>query len=179
MSLRSQRLQYERIEPRHAPELQEALCDPRVYECITGHETPTADDLLQAFTRKAAGAPASRSDEVWIDLAVRSVESGVAMGRIEATILEGQAEIAYLLGARHWGQGHACEAVRWLEHYLKSEFGVTDLWATVSSRNERSLKLLHLLGYAEAPPKSWPEKLVTHQPGDRVFHREVRRVSDV
>jgi len=42
MNLESQRLQYEKITPTHAVELQEALCDPRVYEFIANHGTPTA-----------------------------------------------------------------------------------------------------------------------------------------
>ena len=46
----------------------------------------------------------------------------MTVGRIEATILEGQAEVAYLLGPRYWGYGFALEAMRWLHQMLESEF---------------------------------------------------------
>lgn len=179
MKAESQRLRYETITPSHAPELQEALCDPRVYEFITDHVAPTPDELLQAFHRKASGPPPSRRDETWIDYAVRSMESGVAVGRIEATLLEGHAEVAYLFGPRHWRRGLAFEAMQWLQQLLHAEFGVSDLWATVSAHNTRSLQLLARLGYAQAAPNSWPSRLLTYNPGDQVFHRAVCRSPDV
>jgi len=177
MQLESQRLQYEKITPAHAAELQEALCDDRVYEFITDHGTPTADALLQVFTRKALGSPPARSDETWLDYAVRSKESGITVGRIEATILEGQAEVAYLLGPRYWGYGFALEAIRWLQQMLESEFGVSEFWATVSPTNVRSLRLLARLGYEEANSALWPIRLLGYNDGDRVFCHSNRRIA--
>ena len=149
MNLESPRLQYEKITPAHAAELQEALCDHRVYEFITDHGTPTADELLQVFSRKALGSPPTRSDETWIDYAVRSKESGMTVGRIEATILKGQAEVAYLLGPRYWGYGFALEAMRWLHQMLESEFRVFEFWATVSPNNNRSFTLARSTAYLQ------------------------------
>ena len=177
MILESQRLQYEKITPAHAAELQEALCDHRVYEFITDLGTPTADELLQVFTRKALGSPPTRSDETWIDYAVRSKESGMTIGRIEATILQGQAEVAYLLGPRYWGYGFGFEAIRWLHQVLESEFRVFEFWATVSPNNDRSLRLLARLGYGEATSVLWPIRLLTYSNGDRVFYKSSRHVS--
>jgi len=177
MDLESQRLQYEKITPAHAAELQEALCDPRVYEFITDHGTPTADELLEEFSRKALGSPPTRSDETWIDYVVRSKESGMTVGRIEATIVEGQAEVAYLLGPRHWGYGFALEAMRWLHQMLESEFGVFEFWATVSPNNDRSLRLLARLGYGEATSVLWPVRLLGYNNGDRVFYNSSRHVT--
>src|SRR5664279_889740 len=162
MNLESPRLEYEKIQPAHALELQESLCDHRVYEFITDHGTPTADELLQVFARKALGSPSTRSDETWIDYAVRSKESGVALGRIEATILEGQAGVAYLLDPRYWGCGYASEAMQWLHQALEFQFRVFDFWATVSPTNDRSLRLLARLGYREATSVRWPIRLLTY-----------------
>jgi len=177
MNLESQRLQYETIRPAHAAELQEALFDHRVYEFITNHGTPTADELLQVFTRKSLGSPPTRSDETWIDYAVRSKESGMTVGRIEATIPEGQAEVAYLLGRRYWGYGFALEAMRWLHQMLECEFRVFEFWATVSPNNDRSLRLLARLGYGEATSVLWPVRLLTYNSGDRVFYNSSRHVT--
>lgn len=175
MKLESQRLRYEKITSAHAKELQEALCDQKVYEFITDHRAPTPDELFQAFQRKEAGSPPSRSDEIWIDYAVRSMETGIAIGHIEATILQGQAEIAYLFGPQFWGHGFALEAVHWLQQLLYSEFRVTGLWATVSGLNDRSLRLLARLGYDEVAPESWPNRLLTLNRGDCVYHRTISR----
>jgi len=177
MNLESQRLQYEKITPTHAVELQEALCDPRVYEFIANHGTPTAADLREVFKRKALGPPPSRSDETWIDYAVRSKASGTTIGRIEATILEGHAEVAYMLGPRYWGQGFALEAMRWLHQLLELEFRVFEFWATVSPHNDRSLRLLARLGYGEAAAVLWPVQLLSYNGGDRVFCTTRRHVT--
>jgi len=178
MNLESPRLQYETITPAHAAELQEALCDHRVYEFITDHGTPTAAELLQVFTRKALGSPSTRSDETWIDYAIRSKESGIAIGRIEATILERQAEVAYLLGPRHWGHGYASEAMKWLHQILQFQFKVFGFWAAVSPTNDRSLRLLARLGYVEAASVPRPDRLLSYNNGDRVFHRYSGHVTD-
>ena len=178
MKLESLRLLYEPIVPTHAQELEDALCDSRVYEFITGHRPPSLEELFQAFTRKAAGSPSTRADEIWIDYAVRSKESGEAIGRVEGTILEGQAEVAYLFGPRHWGSGYAFESMRWLQQLLKSEFNVVDLWATVSEGNSRSIRLLARLGYHEPNAKLWPMRLLTFNEGDRIFYKSLHPVSN-
>ena len=93
-------------------------------------------------------------------------------------ILEGQAEVAYLFGPRHWGSGYAFESMSWLQQLLKSEFNVVDLWATVSEGNSRSIRLLARLGYHEPNAKLWPMRLLTFNEGDRIFYKSLHPVSN-
>jgi RimJ/RimL family protein N-acetyltransferase len=163
------RLCYEPICQQHAAELEHALCDPRVYTFIDA-PCPTVAGLHASFARKEVGAPAQRSDERWLDYAVRHIESGEAIGRLEATIIGRHAEVAYLFGPVFWGRGYATEGLEWLHELLSRSFGVAEFWATVAPSNTRSIRLLERAGYGEAPSETWP-RLTSYDPGDRVFRR--------
>ena len=163
------RLRYEPIRQHHAAELQHALCDPRVYAFIAA-PCPTPTELHASFARKEAGAPAKRSNERWLDYAVRLAETGEAIGRLEATVIGQRAEVAYLFGPAFWGRGYATEGVVWLHELLNSSLGVTEFWATVTPGNIRSIRLVQRTGYREALADTWPH-LTSYDPGDRVFCR--------
>src|ERR1700722_15641143 len=109
----TERLTFEPIQPHHAAGLQHVLCDPRVYECIEA-PCPTPAELEDSFVRKAAGAPAHRPDERWVDYAVRLPATGELIGRLEATVIKRRAEVAYLFGPAFWGCGYATEGLQWL-----------------------------------------------------------------
>jgi len=179
MKPETERLFYERITLHHAEALQDELCDPRVYEHIDDGKVPTPGELRASFVRREAGAPSHRSSETWLDFAVRLKSTGEGIGRVEATVLGRQAELAYLFGYRHWGHAYAREAVQWLERLIAEEHAVDDLWATVHPGNRRSMALLNRLGYAEAPRSRWPTRLTSHDEGDRVFHRPCERPDGV
>jgi RimJ/RimL family protein N-acetyltransferase len=164
----SERLSYVRIRASHASALADALCDPRVYEFID-MACPTPSELLESFGRKESGAPAARADESWFDYAVYRTADGRFIGRVEATLIGRNAEVAYLFGPAFWGQGYAQESLGWLHSILAEHFGATDFWAAIHPSNRRSIRLVERLGYREAPQLTWP-KLTSYDPGDRVFH---------
>lgn len=179
MNPESERLLYERIIRGHAVEMQAELCDPRVYAHIDDHQVPTPNELLESFARKEAGSPSHRSSETWIDCAVRLKDTEKIIGRIEATVLEDRAEVAYLFGFSHWGFGYAREALDWLQVLLAQEHAVREFWATVAPGNQRSIALLKRLGYAEAQQANWPDKLSSYNEGDFVYHRVASWPRDV
>jgi RimJ/RimL family protein N-acetyltransferase len=163
----SERLTFAHLRQEHADEVEHALCEPSVYEFIDG-SCPDLSDLRSAFQRMEAGAPADRSPEKWLNFLVRLRHSGEAIGRVEATVIEDYAEIAYLLGPVYWGRGFGTEAVMWLHQHLSEGFGVAKFWATVQPRNVRSIGLLRKAGYTQAPRRSWPP-LTSYDPRDLVF----------
>lgn len=148
-------------------EFEPILCDPRVYQFIDC-DCPTLADLEESFMRKEAGAPPHRGDEHWLDYTVRLTGSGAPIGQLEATLLEGRAEVAYLLGPDFWGCGYASEGLAWLHELIRTNFGIEDFWATVKPGNERSIRLLERSGYREVPPDTWP-RLTSYDSGDQVF----------
>ncbi len=163
---------YERITISHAPELSAELCDPLVYAFVDDRVPPTPDELLASFSRMEAGPPASRASETWIDFAVRLKQSGLAIGRVQATVREDRAEMAYVFGRRHWGFGYAQEAMEWLQIHLRDAHDTSRFWATVSPENQRSIALLTRLGYTRMPKSCWPAKLLSYNDGDSVYFLE-------
>ncbi|MCB1230755.1 MAG: GNAT family N-acetyltransferase [Verrucomicrobiae bacterium] len=168
----SDRLTYEPLSAAHAPGLASVLCDPRVYEYIDA-EIPTPESLAKEFERLAAGAPEHRARETWIDFAVRRRSDHTLIGRIEATVIERNAEVAYLFGPDYWGCGYGRESLRWLHQTLARRYGATDSWATITPANRRSLRLVEFFGYRETTADTWPI-LTSYDPGDRVFHLSLR-----
>jgi RimJ/RimL family protein N-acetyltransferase len=167
----SERLRFEPLSPAHASVLSEALLDPAVYAFIGGRHPTTTEDLTSQFEHFVKGPPANRSAERWWNVAVFSADGNHGLGRLEATIIENRAEIAYLFGPKYWGKGYALEALRWFQNRLAEECAVSKFWATVLPGNERSVRLLQRLGYARVAG-DWPD-LGSYAEGDLLFCRQL------
>ena len=163
----SARLSFEKITSFHASKLTSALCDSEVYEFID-MACPTPTELETFFGRLEAGAPTNRANESWFDYAVRRDDDGQFIGRVEATVIGPNAEVAYLFGSEFWGQGYAHESLSWLHSILTKHLGATDFWASINPANQRSIRFIERFGYQEAPQNTWP-RLTSYDPGDRVF----------
>ena len=165
----STRLLYEPLMRSHALELCGALTDPRVYEYIPGPNPSTLDELYADFGDRVAGPPPEWQEEKWWNYAVRERGSGRAVGRLEAMIIEGRAEVSYLFGPAHWGRGYASEGLTWLHERLRQDGSALAFWAAVTPGNDRSVRVLQRLRYDELVG-GWPA-LASYDPGDRVFRR--------
>lgn len=135
----------EPLGPQHAEALYEVLADPALYRFLDYGPPPSAEYLRELYARLARGAPQD-SGQVWINWAI--LEAGVAAGYVQATVVpaKGEALLAYVLGARYQGCGHAtraCEAL--MEHV-----GVARWLATVEHDNAASIALLRRLGFRAA-----------------------------
>ena len=146
------RLDYEALVADHAQSLFAILADARVWRHLDAPDSATVEELAAEFARRASGPPPGRSDERWVNFAVRLADDGPYVGRIEATVHGPWAEIAYLFGPAHWDRGLATEAVGWLREHLRDRFGVEELWAATRKDNLRSLRLLARLGFVAAAP---------------------------
>ncbi len=167
-SSRSARLGYDPLSPDHAPDLFLALRDPRVSEHFGDEPEPgTLTAMTEQFVRMHAGPPPHRSHQRWINYVVRLLLDQQLIGRLEATIIDHRAEVAYLFDPKAWGQGYATEAVAWLQGHCRASATVSEFWATVAPSNERSMRLLARLDYQEITD-GWPT-LASYDPGDRVF----------
>lgn len=151
-------------------ELKYVLCDPRVYVKVDNGVAPTFEELLESFALRELGPSDNRRDETWIDYVVRLKDSSVAIGRVEATVIEHRAEVAYILGASHRRRGYGSESLIWLQHFLQENYGVGEFWATVTPGNESSKKLLLKNGYVKVSYKNLPQ-LTSYDEGDWVFFR--------
>ncbi|MGQ0636945.1 MAG: GNAT family N-acetyltransferase [Planctomycetaceae bacterium] len=135
----SRRLLFEPLCAEHARGLFGPLSDPRVDEHIDDTPPENVAALAARFAIMAAGPPAHRSRERWVNFAVKLAADGVLIGRLEATIVDGRAEVAYLFDPQFWGQGYAGEAMIAFQDHLRQNECVAEFWATTMPRNGRSI----------------------------------------
>jgi len=163
----TERLAITPLQAADAGELFAALDDPRVGEFIGGPDVTTVEALRDRIERVAAGPPADRPDERWLNYVVRLRRDATVVGRLEATIHGDWAEVAYVFAPAHWGLGYATEGTRWLMDHLMTARQMTELWAAVHPHNERSTALVERLGFVvRAQPR---RGLASYDDGDVAY----------
>lgn len=102
-----------------ADELVGVLADPGLHEFIGGRPA-TLVELRARFAAMTAGS--GSPDELWRNWVVRRRADGQAVGTVQATLSRRQegwsAEVAWVVGLAHQGQGYAAEAARALVGWL-------------------------------------------------------------
>ena len=167
----SERLRYEPLDHSHAEGLLAALDDESVGRYINGPDVTTLEALETRIQFLAAGHSPSNPEEQWVNVVVLRRDDDVVLGRVEATVLDERAEIAYLFGPSFWGQGYATEATRWLIDHLRARFDVQQIWASIHHENVASQRLVERVGLRRVPPPT--SALMSYDDGDVVFLLEV------
>lgn len=152
-------------------ELATALLRRQVYKYIGG--LPTRDAFSQGLVNALKGPPAESLGEVWINYVARMTKTGELIGRVEATIHDGIAEVAFLYSPAFWGRGYALQGLTWLHDYLLRYPDVSTLWGTTHPQNTRSAALLQRAKYANVASRELPA-LFSYDDGDKVFCRYAR-----
>jgi RimJ/RimL family protein N-acetyltransferase len=158
-----------RLEPlvaAHADEMFGPMSAAAIYAYIPEQPPVSVAALRQRYQQLERGHSAS-GRERWLNWIVR-LGSGQCAGYVQATIHPAStADFAFVFAPEHWGRGVAFEACRAAIPSLAGDFGVRALFATVDSRNVRSMSLLRRLGFQQALAEAYPRGEV--EPGDRVF----------
>lgn len=160
-------VQIEPLQVTHLDELASVLRHPLVYAHIE-EAVPSIEEFKLGLQRGIAGPGPSRANERWLNFLVRN-SSRAIVGRLEATIHHGLAEVAFLFGPQYWGKGFATAGLLWLHEELKRSDGISDFWATTTQANVRSQRLLERCGYRPTKLPGFP--LLSHEPGDVVFRK--------
>jgi len=109
---------------------------------------PTSLRKQEEWLEERASSP---DDVLWS--MTRAVD-GVLIGNIHLMKIvwrHRHAEVGYLIGERkHWGKGHATEAVKLVTAYAFLELGLEKTWAAVVAPNEASRRALERNGYRQA-----------------------------
>ncbi|MFJ7203468.1 GNAT family N-acetyltransferase [Streptomyces sp. NPDC098789] len=93
----------------HAREMVGVLADPALHAFIGG--APAELDALRArYARQAAGSPDPAV--LWGNWVLRSRAGGRLVGTVQATVEDGTAEVAWVIGTAWQGHGYAREAAR-------------------------------------------------------------------
>ena len=131
----------------HAPLLFPLLADPRQYVFVPDAARASVAELWQRFDELERG-PTPGSDEHWLNWVLLRRDSGEPVGTVQATVTPGApAWIGYALVPPAWGQGYATEACAWLVAELPRRHGVSEILASVDTRNLKSIAVLERLGF--------------------------------
>jgi RimJ/RimL family protein N-acetyltransferase len=132
------RLQLHPLRIEDAPEMVIVLSDPSLHE-FTGGAPATLDELRDRYARWTQGS--GSEDELWLNWIVRRDEDGVAVGTMQATVMQPQAEptafVAWTIGTPWQGEGYAGEAAIGLVQWLVSR-GVKSVVAHVHPHHRAS-----------------------------------------
>ncbi|MEZ0493429.1 GNAT family N-acetyltransferase [Kineococcus sp. TBRC 1896] len=165
--LHSNRLLLEPLRREHADEAFPLLNDPRLHT-FTGGAPDTREQLTARFARQVLGtSPDGRSG--WLNWMLRHRDGGPLLGTVQATLTRvedqpaedtgtTQAELAWVLGYEHQGNGYATEAAAAVVAWLTAR-GPHRLSAHVHPGHHASAAVTHRLGL---------------HPTDRVVDGEVR-----
>ena len=155
----------------HAEAMFELLSDPELYRYLDDPPPPDIEHVRQQYTRLERRASPD-GKQAWLNWVLR--EPGRApIGYVQATVLGNRsAWVAYLLGSKHWGHGHASKAMAAMLDHLESEHGVSRHLAIVEADNSRSIRLLERLRFRAATAA----ESAKHKPTatERIFVRSAR-----
>lgn len=166
----TKRLRIEALAEEHLFELGDLLLDPAVYKHIE-ESVPSMEEFVLGLRRAIAGPKEQKIEQCWLNYLVRESSSNKMLGRLEATVHSGIAEVAFLFAPKFWGNGYASEGLAWLHGELSKRYGVNRFYATTVTENHRSQALLRRSGYTlTSPPLEIT--LLSFDEGDLVFtHR--------
>ncbi|MCH4161056.1 MAG: GNAT family N-acetyltransferase [Bifidobacterium sp.] len=140
-------LHLEPLNVAHAQEMSHLLADTSLYQ-YTGGAPPTLQLLSERYIRQSLGH-SSDGEQGWLNWIVRRQDTAEAIGFIQATVLGSHeslsAEIAWVIGSQHQGNGYATEASNRMVDWLHLQ-GVSTLIAHIHPMNQASAAVAHKLG---------------------------------
>jgi RimJ/RimL family protein N-acetyltransferase len=145
-ALRTARLLLEPITVEHAGELATALRDDNVYAFIGGQP-----ESASWWLRRLAAWQRRRSPdgtELWLNWAVRITATKMLIGYVQATVVEQQADIAYVIGLPWQRQGYGREATAAMVDYVVAEFDITSVRAWIADGHIASQRVAQATGLA-------------------------------
>jgi RimJ/RimL family protein N-acetyltransferase len=116
--IRTKRLLLTPLEVGDAVEMAAVLADPALQEFMGG-APPSVEELSIRYGAQVAGSV--REDEVWYNWIVRLVESGTAVGFVQATIEPPAVDVAWVIGAAWRGRGYASEAAAAMRSWIAGQ----------------------------------------------------------
>ncbi|MEP7114711.1 MAG: GNAT family N-acetyltransferase [Ilumatobacteraceae bacterium] len=116
------RLTLRSLRAEDADEMADVLADPALHE-FTGGEPATLEELRVGYASLLEGS--GSSTELWLNWIVRRTEDDVAVGTVQATVMDPDAEpiafVAWIIGSTWQRQGYASEAAVGLVQWLTSQ----------------------------------------------------------
>jgi RimJ/RimL family protein N-acetyltransferase len=145
--LETDRLVLEPLRVEHAEEMTPVLADEALHQFIGGRPE-SVDELRTRYRRQARGV-SDDGDEQWFNWVLRRRDTGALAGTVQATVQRDgdqvTAEVAWVVGIDHQGQGLAREAAVAMALWLRTQ-GATVLVAHVHPDHAASAGVARAVG---------------------------------
>lgn len=145
--LDGKRVSLEPLHVEHADELAPVLGDPLLHTFIGGE--PADPVQLRARYRRQVVGRSQDGSQRWLNWLVRGREDAQALGTVQATVPEQEdgltAEVAWVIGTAHQGQGYAREAAGLMVTWPRRQ-GVDTVVAHVHPQHEASMAVARAVG---------------------------------
>ncbi len=140
--LHTRRLLLTPLETDDAAGMVDVLADRALYE-FTGGTPPDRAELEARYAVQVSGS--GMDDEVWYNWVIRLRDSGAPVGFVQATVREGTADVAWLVGTPWQRRGIATEAGTEMCHWLAT-CGVDRFTAHIHAGHVASQRVATALG---------------------------------
>ncbi len=116
--------------------------DPEVTRYLVWRPHPSIEDT-QTFLRRCIEAWSKDSAFPW---AIAHKETKRLIGMIELRMEQFKADLGYVLGRGHWGQGYMTEAVQEVIRWALQQDRIYRVWAVCDVENKASIRVLEKVG---------------------------------
>lgn len=153
--LRSARLDLEPLRVDHAVEAA-PLFDDEGLHAYTGGSPAGEENLRRRYRRQVVGRPPD-GRELWLNWMLRDRRTGRLVGTVQATVVpdaDGSAiaDLAWVVGTAHQGQGYAREGTAAMADWLRAR-GVDRFRAYVHPEHVASMGVARALGLVPTPAR--------------------------
>ena len=129
----------------HAAEMFAILSDRQLYR-FTGEQPPESAAALATRYSKLESRQSPDGSQQWLNWLVSLAENSVAIGYVQATVLESHADIAWVIGSKWQGSGYASEAAAALVKWLLDN-GVTEIRCCINADHIASQRVAANAGF--------------------------------
>lgn len=140
--IRTERLVLAPLRVDDAAEMVGVLSGEALYE-FTGGEAPSLAELTARYQAQVAGPEGGA--EIWHNWIVRSMASGVALGFVQATVVDDVADVAWVVGLKWQGRGFAKEAAAGMRDWLEA-LGIRRFEAHIHPGHTASQRVARAIG---------------------------------
>ncbi|MDE2991002.1 MAG: GNAT family N-acetyltransferase [Chloroflexota bacterium] len=144
-TLESKRLALVPMTVKDAAELHALLWCPNADAGTDDGPAASVQDI-QARIRRWAPRRSPDGAEIWLNWTLRLKHGQTAVGRMQATVTETRADMAWVIGPRFRNQGYATEAARCIAAWLMKFFKVGEVRAEIHPDNTASQRVAAKVG---------------------------------
>lgn len=145
--IETERLVLAPLEIGDATHMVTVLADSALYS-FTGGDPPTFEALEARHRAQLSGS--LNEGEIWHNWIVRLVATGEATGYVQATVIAGSADVAWVIGTGWQRMGIAREAAAAMCRWLREQ-GATRITAHIHPRHQASAAVANACGLRETP----------------------------